>query len=140
MKVGDHSVSVGIHAQEAGEPKITYDGEESSETLGEVAFIHEFGDRSWIRPWWDRNIKRLRIEVKAAMQKELKGDKRAIYKLAAYWEQELRDWLLTGEANLKPLAESTIKEKSKYGYPSTPLIATKQLVSAIRSMVDGQYV
>jgi hypothetical protein len=137
-----HKVSVGIH--EEGDAAINYCGAPGSLTLAELVIIHEYGygvpERSWLRPWFDRNEQRMRLELSLAASAELKGDRSAYQKLGKRWQIELKTWLLNG-ANLKPLEEATKNAREKAGIAGVrPLVATRQIIENIRVKVDGEYV
>jgi hypothetical protein len=144
-RVHRHRGTVGIHENEGGDPKHSYDGKDDGDaTLAEVAMAHEFGagnlpDRSWLRTWVDSNEPRLRAEMKEAMRAEFEGDKSAVDKQAAAWGRELRAWVENQEGHLRGLEESTITEKraANLPHPETPLLATGQLVAAITAHLDG---
>ncbi len=139
--VHNHRLSTGIHEGEAHAKKVQYDGRAAAIDLIEAAAIQEFGDRSWLRTWFDQNEPRLKEEATAGMRAEYQGDPGAIQTLAKKWGHELADWIQTGEANLKALQPATIAARTKAGLPAgPPLFATGQLVKAIRAMADAEYV
>lgn len=138
-----HRATVGIHEADGSQPKVDYDRKASSATLSEIAAAHEFGlgvpERSFIRAWFDANEQRLRTEVTESMRQEVAGDKGAVEKHAHKWANELRDWIVRGEGNLRLLSPQTVIEKEHHGLPApdVPLFATAQLAAAIIAMVDG---
>lgn len=133
-------LSVGIHEADGAHSKIDYEGHSSDATLAEVAIFHEFGERSWLRTWFDQNRSRLIQEMVAAMRKQYGGDSSAITTQGDAWAVELQGWIEYGDGNLKALQSATIAEKQRTGLasPETPLFATGQLVAAIKSMIDGE--
>ena len=144
-RVHQHRASVGIHEIEGGDPKHSYEGTDDGDaTLADVAMAHEFGagdvpDRSWLRSWFDANESRLRSEMADAMRAEYSGDKDAVAKQSARWGEELRAWIETGAGNLLPLTLDTVEKKIDAGlsHPDMPLLATGQLVAAVKAMLDG---
>ncbi len=135
----NHVGSVGIHEADGAEPKIGYDGKATDATLAEVAAIHEFGERSWLRVWFDDNEPRLRKEMTDAARREFEGEKGAVEALMIVFSLQLRVFIKEQEGQLKALSPSTVAKKSaaNLSRPDTPLYATGQLVEAIRSMIDG---
>lgn len=141
-----HRISIGIHGDEAA---LSYDGREGSIALVEVAAAQEYGEpsiglpeRSFIRSWFDANRPRLARELKYAEAAELiGGDPGAVVQLAQRWASEVREWITSRRAGLRALAPATVAERERAGIgQETPLLATGQLVEAIRAMVDGEYV
>lgn len=138
-----HRVSVGIHEADGATAKLGPDGQSTSESVVRVATAHEFGfgvpDRSWLRTWFDSSRKRHSQELVAMARAEFKGDAGAVEQQAQLWARELQQWIQAGEGSLEKLQPSTISEKQRAGLsqPDTPLVATKQLVEAIKSIVDG---
>lgn len=134
-----HRISVGIHEADGAHPKLDYDHKETDATVVQVAATHEFGGRSWLRSWFDRNRNRLVHEMNAVMKAEFKGDKDAIAKAGERWANELREWIEMEDAHLKRLKPSTVAAKERAGLdrPGTPLYATGELVAAIKAMMDG---
>lgn len=134
-----HRVSVGIHEADGAHPKLDYDHKETDATVVEVAGAHEFGGRSWLRSWFDRNRNRLVHEMNAVMKADFKGDRGAIAKAGERWANELREWIEMEDAHLKRLKPATVAAKERAGLdrPSTPLYATGELVAAIKAMMDG---
>lgn len=134
-----HRVSVGIHEADGAAHKIDYEGKETDATVVEAAAAHEFGDRSWLRSWFDRNRSRLIHDMNAAMLADFKGDHGAIAKFGERCATELREWIEMEDAHLKRLQPSTVAAKQRAGLdrPGTPLYATGELVAAIRAMMDG---
>jgi hypothetical protein len=139
-----HRVTVGIHEDEGSATKVDYYGKGIDSTLAEVAAVHEFGagpnpSRSWLRSWFDLSEKQLQQDMIASMNDEYKGDSTAVAKQAKAWAGELRDWIQLEHGNLEELAATTIARKTaaELSSPSTPLLATGQLVKAITAKVDG---
>lgn len=144
-KAQKHDVRVGINQEDGRQRIIKYTGEEGEQTLAYVALAHEFGAgvpmRSWFRSWFDANAERCRREMKQAMQEEVRGNTQAIPLLAIKWASEMRARVASGDAGLKPLAESTRKARARAGLSTDPpLFAIGQIVAAIRAMVDGKVV
>lgn len=142
-KIAQHRVTVGIHEDEGGEAKVDYDGSDSASSLALVAMWHEFGtgtipDRSFLRQWHDTNLPRLKQAMKVAMQEEYGGNKSAVHELADRWADEVRRLIESG-ATFAALRQRTIARKSAAGLSDAnkPLIATRQLINAIRARVDG---
>lgn len=140
-KALDHTVSVGIHEAEGSQEKDDYHGKPQPISLAQVATIHEYNGRSWLRTWFDQNRTRLSKEMTAAARaayREHSAD--PIEKQGEAWAEELRGWIEYQDGGLKALLPSTIEAKQKAGLenPSVPLVATHQLVSAIKSMLDGR--
>lgn len=144
-RVHRHRGTVGIHEIEGGDPKHSYEGKDDGEaTLAEVATAHEFGagnlpDRSWLRSWVDANETRLRDEMTKAMRAEFQGDKTAVERQSSLWAKELRAWVEQQEGHLLPVTIDTLKAKidAHLPHPDVPLVATGQLVSAIKAHLDG---
>lgn len=144
-KAESHYASVGIHEAEGEQPKIDYYGKPGNASLAQVAAAHEFGagvpERSWLRTWVDQNRARLMKEVIEAGRAQYQGDKSAIANQGERWAVELREWIELQDGGLRALSAVTVAAKDKAGLenPTTPLVATHQLVSAIRAMLDGEY-
>lgn len=141
LRTRSHRVSVGIHEGEGA--KVDYHGNPSGAPLIQVAMAHEFGIgvpvRSFLRSWFDANRSRIERELTLAERSEFSGNTGAIDNLALRWQSELRQWIVSREANLQPLAKSTIEERERAGITQeTPLFATGQLVDSIRAYVDGE--
>lgn len=138
-KLAPHRLTIGIHEADGAHPKLDYDHKETDATVVQVAATHEFGGRSWLRSWFDRNRNRLVHEMNAVMKSEFKGDKDAIAKAGERWANELREWIEMEDAHLKRLKPSTVAAKERAGLdrPGTPLYATGELVAAIKAMMDG---
>jgi hypothetical protein len=136
--------SVGIHATEGAEKKLEYDHSEGDATLAEVAAAHEFGigvpNRSWLRSWFDQNRSRLIHEMVAAARAEYGGEHDAIERWAEAKASELAEWIEQEDAHLAALSPRTVAEKRSHdlAQPETPLVATHQLVAAIKSLVEKE--
>lgn len=144
-RVRAHSAQVGINPADGEKPIIKYTGEEGDKTLAYVALAHEFGAgvpmRSWFRSWFDQNAERNRRQMAAAMRAEMKGDTQAVNLLAIRWAAEMRARISTDSADLRPLADSTKRQRKRAGLAEgPPLMAIGQIVEAIRAMVDGAVV
>ena len=76
----------------------------------------------------------------AAMTAEYNGDRDACRRLAHDWAVELKAWIANQEGALAALSPRTVAEKTKHGlpHPDVPLVATEQLVGAIRATIDGR--
>lgn len=132
-------LSVGIHEAEGAQPKLDYDGKDTDETLVNVAAVHEFTDRGWLRTWFDQNRAKITTQMVNALRAEYAGDHGVFERQGEEWARELQEWIEYGDAHLKALEPSTISAKQRAGLssPSTPLFATGQLVAAIKSMIEG---
>lgn len=144
-KMTKHDVNVGINADDGAKPVIKYTGEEGEQTLAYVALAHEFGAgvpmRSWFRTWFDANAERNRRQMKAAMKAEQQGNTQAVTLLAIQWASEMRARITSDNASLRPLADSTKRQRKRAGLTEgPPLFAVGQIVEAIRAMVDGKVV
>jgi hypothetical protein len=134
-----NQASVGIHEAEGSQPKLDYYGKPTDTSLAQVAAIHEFTDRSWLRTWFDQNRSRLASEMVKAGRAENEGEPGAIGEQAKRWAEELREWIEYQDGGLKALQPSTVAAKERAGLesPTVPLVATHQLVSSIKAMLDG---
>lgn len=135
----EHRGSVGLHEDESGDPKLAYDLKATSATLGEVAAYHEFHGRSFLRTWFDQHKDRLGKEMTVAMRAQYQGDKSAVDDLMVKFASELRGWIEQQEGNLKALSDATVQRKRMAGLPrpDVPLVATEQLIDAIKAHLDG---
>lgn len=138
-----HRISIGIHGGEG--MKLNYRGEETNTPLMQVALAHEFGlkvpERSYIRGWFDSNRSRLPRELAHAERMAFRGNPEAVTQLALRWQAELKEWVRSRAAGFPPLRPATVAARERAGINSeTPLVATTQLIEAIRVKVDGQYV
>lgn len=156
-RVHQHRLSVGIHEQEASAQTVKPASQApqtnrlkmgyrkiSDAKLIDVALFHELGlgvpERSWLRSWFDTKLDTLKLEATEAMRSEYEGDAEAVPALAAKWAMDLRAWIENNEASLRPLANSTKRERRAAGLPDDPpLFATGQLVRAIHGLADGEY-
>lgn len=131
-------LSVGIHEAEGAQPKLDYDGKDTDESLVTVAAAHEFGERSWLRTWFDSNRPRITAQMVNALRAEYAGDHGVFERQGEEWARELQEWIEYGDAHLKALEPATVAAKQRAGLsnPETPLYATGQLVAAIKSMID----
>jgi hypothetical protein len=138
-RVSAHRAHVGINEQDGGETKNDYYGKPTGLTVAEVARIHEFNGRSWLRTWFDQNLEKLKREMTDAMRLEYQGDNDAVGRQAMLWAVELKHWIQSQEGNLAALSPSTVKAKQEAGlrFPDVPLLATGQLVESIKAMLDG---
>ncbi len=136
-KAKPHRFAIGISA-DAGNA-VDYHGRQTTTPLAEVAAIQEFTGRSWLRTWYDTNADRLPREMLQAEQAEFQGNTGAVENLAKRWQSEVRQWIVTRQAHLKPLAQDTIAERDSAGIAQdTPLYATGQLVNEIKAYIDGR--
>ena len=138
-RVAAHRVQVGIPEDEGGEAKRDYKNRLGGMSLAQVAALHEFHERPWLRSWFDANMPRFKREMVEAMRAETNGDADAVRALAARWAGELRDWITLEHGGLKMLSAAAVDRKIAAGlnYPDVPLLATGQLVDAIRADIDG---
>jgi hypothetical protein len=139
-----YKISVGIHEAEGQKPALDYSRRPSAVTLLYVALVHEYGagnvpERSFLRSWFDSNANRLKDESTKAMRAEYRGDKGAVERTSKKWAEELMEWLRSDSAGLDALSPATIKARERAGLPTgPPLVATQQLVDAIRVIVSNQ--
>lgn len=133
-------VTVGIHESDGAKPKLDYDGKDTDETLVSVAAVAEFGDRSWLRTWFDSNRPRITNQMVNAIRAEYAGDRGVFERQGEEWARELGEWIEYGDAHLKALQPATVAAKQRAGLssPETPLFATGQLVAAIKSMIESE--
>jgi hypothetical protein len=139
-KVHAHRATVGVHETEGAEAKLDYHGNATSASLAEVAAFHELvGGRSFLRTWFDENLEQLKREMTAAMRAEYSGDKEAVAVQAELWSKQLQDWISQQHGGLAALSDKTVQEKTAAGlaHPDVPLLATGQLLAAIRARLDG---
>jgi hypothetical protein len=144
-KAQKHDVRVGINQADGSKRIIKYTGEEGAPTLAYVALAHEFGAgvpmRSWFRTWFDANAERNRRQMAAAMREEARGNTQAVPLLAIRWASEMRLRITSDDAGLRPLADSTQRQRKRAGLAEgPPLFAIGQIVEAIRAMVDDKVV
>lgn len=139
-KIQPRRISVGIHEADGDKPKLDYDGKNTDEKLVDAAAVHEFGDRSWLRTWFDQNRPRITDQMVNAMRAEFAGHPDILERQGEEWARELREWIEYGDAHLKPLKPSTVAAKERAGLssPETPLLATGQLVAAIKSLMESK--
>ena len=137
--VREHRGSVGLHEDESGDAKLDYNGKATNVSLGEVASYHEFTGRSYVRTWFDQNLSRMKGEVTEAMRAQYEGDTSAVDNLMVKYAGELRAWIELQDGQLKALSPVTVAAKTKAGlpHPDVPLLATGQLVEAIKAHLDG---
>lgn len=109
-------------------------------TVGEVSLFQEFGTtnipaRPFMRAWTDENQKKIREELKKALQKVVlhKGgnEARALSALGKKYAQQVKARVRAGTGMLAN-AQSTIDKKGK----DTPLVDTERMVEAIDYKVE----
>lgn len=138
------TITVGIHDAEGSQPKLDYQGRATGSSLALVATAHEFGlgvpERSWLRTWFDQNRARLAKEMTTSFREHHEGNEGALEEQGDHWAEELREWIEQDDAGMQSLTAATIREKERAGLasPSTPLVATHQLVAAIKPMLEGE--
>lgn len=123
-------VSVGIHADDGAK---TY---EDGLTTAEVGACHEFGlgvpMRSFVRGYFDENVESIAALQEAALGRILGGadPHSEAGRLGLVLEGGMKQRILARIP--PPLAAST---KKRRGESAVPLVATSQLIGAIRSKV-----
>jgi hypothetical protein len=127
----DIEVTVGIHEQEGSEG---HGGD--GLTTAEVGAVHEFGlgvpQRSFVRGYFDDNADEIVQAQDAALQRILDGGDPEVEagRVALKLESGMKERIL---ARIDPgLAEST---KKRRGEGAVPLVATSQLLGAVRGKV-----
>lgn len=139
-RVHQHRATVGINEGEDAEEKVNYEGQPTATRLVEVAAIQELAEgRPFIRNWFDSKVDEHKREMTAAMRAEYEEENEGALEVqVAAWAEELKNYVASGEANLKGLTPRTIAEREKAGLSGEPpLYATGQLVHAITGKLDG---
>jgi hypothetical protein len=133
------SIEIGVGGEDADIPSTGYDGKPSGATLGQVARWMEFGtknvpERSVLRGWFDQRAEQMRTKLVDAVRKHY------VIAFAEHLAEELRELYKAGAGNLyEELAEATKIARAHAGLPEGPaLVATKQLVNAIKARIDGK--
>lgn len=128
-------VTAGIHQDDGGKQH------SRGVTNADVGSFHEFGfgppQRSWLRAYFDENEDRLGLLMEDAVADSIiKGTdiEQSLGLIAVQIEGEIKERILAG---IEPeLSEST---KRKRGEAAVPLLATSQMLGAIRAELQVRF-
>jgi len=137
----DDEVYIGILSESFNDSKQFYDEDglisSEEETLGEIAYIHEFGkgripERSFLRSTWDKEKNDIDLTVQALAKRQIKKDNYKVETLldsvGVFMVGKVKETFRNN--NWPPLADPTRGGRNKDGL-STPLIDTGQLINSI---------
>ena len=145
----EHDVKIGILSKDFKESKKYYDEDgtidKSDKTLGEIAYIHEFGsgnvpERSFLRSTWDsqkRTIdKTIQVLAKINVKREDYRVEKLLESIGVFMVGKVKQTFRNN--NWPPLEDPTRGGKNKSG-GATPLIDTGQLINSIDyKIIEGK--